>query len=308
MKIVITGGLGHIGSQLINRIPADSQIVVIDSLETQRYISLFKIEPDRTIKFIQADIRDKGLINHPDLKHTDVVIHLAAQNEALKFVNSIELFRKLNFESTVAASQIAERYGAKLIFPSTTSVYSKSGTDLTETENPLMPKGTYAQVKLQEEQYLLNRLSQGHKLQIFRLGTIYGVSPGMRFHTAVNSFCFNHALNLPLTVWGDALNQSRPYLALDDACDAIISAVTNQTENPPIINLVTDNLLLSEIIKTLEDVSGRQVRIEQVTNELTQELSFGVSRELAESCGIEFRGDLKNEILKTLQLLKGVRN
>ena len=49
-----------------------------------------------------------------------------------------------------------------------------------------------------------------------RLGTISGYSNGMRFHTAVNKFCFNAVMNLPIPIWNDALNIYRPYLSLKD--------------------------------------------------------------------------------------------
>ena len=51
----------------------------------------------------------------------------------------------------------------------------------------------------------------------FRLGTITGVSPGIRFHTAVNKFCFNASINKNVEVYKTALDQFRPYLSLKDA-------------------------------------------------------------------------------------------
>ena len=49
MNILITGGLGHIGSHLIRRLPPDMDIVVVDDLSSQRYCSLFNL--NRKIKF-----------------------------------------------------------------------------------------------------------------------------------------------------------------------------------------------------------------------------------------------------------------
>ena len=51
----------------------------------------------------------------------------------------------------------------------------------------------------------------------FRFGTIAGVSKGIRFHTAVNKFCLNAAINENIHVYKTALNQFRPYLSLSDA-------------------------------------------------------------------------------------------
>ena len=52
--------------------------------------------------------------------------------------------------------------------------------------------------KIEEEKYIRRKLKN---YVILRLGTIVGVSNGMRFHTAVNKFCYQSSLNQPLTIW-----------------------------------------------------------------------------------------------------------
>ena len=59
------------------------------------------------------------------------------------------------------------------------------------------------------------------KYYILRLGTILGFSKGIRFHTAVNKFCFQASLSQELTVWRTVLHQRRPYLILEDFNRAI---------------------------------------------------------------------------------------
>ena len=54
VKVLITGGCGHIGSYLIRKLPLKYKITVVDNLLTQRYCSLFDL--DRNIKFIEKDI------------------------------------------------------------------------------------------------------------------------------------------------------------------------------------------------------------------------------------------------------------
>ena len=66
------------------------------------------------------------------------------------------------------------------------------------------------------EKYIKKNLTNS-KYVILRLGTIYGPSPGIRFHTAVNKFCYNASIGEPITVYKTALNQFRPYLSLKDA-------------------------------------------------------------------------------------------
>ena len=59
------------------------------------------------------------------------------------------------------------------------------------------------------------------KFVTLRFGTIAGVSPGMRFHTAVNKFCLHSSINEPIEVYKTALNQYRPYLSIRDVFDVL---------------------------------------------------------------------------------------
>ena len=61
---------------------------------------------------------------------------------------------------------------------------------------------------------MLKRENKYIKYNSFRFGTISGVSKGIRFHTAVNKFCFNAAISENINVYKTALNQYRPYLTL----------------------------------------------------------------------------------------------
>ena len=87
MKIMVTGGLGHIGSRLIESIGEQHEVVVVDDLLTQRYCSLFNL--GRKIKFLEKSISD---LREEDMEGVDVVIHLAAvTNAAGSFSNKEEL-------------------------------------------------------------------------------------------------------------------------------------------------------------------------------------------------------------------------
>ena len=108
------------------------------------------------------------------------------------------------------------------VFPSSTSVYGVSADVVFEDDDQyLNPQSPYAESKLAIEETIQQRLGESCKYLILRLGTIFGPSPGMRFHTAVNKFCYQAALGQPLTVWKDNYDKVRPYLGINDACCAI---------------------------------------------------------------------------------------
>jgi len=191
--IVITGALGHIGSKLIHSIKPDEfqEVRMIDNLLTQRYVSLFNLPNGVNYSFFEEDILETDMIAL--LKDIDVVIHFAAITDATASFNRRDEIERVNYEGTKIVAEACIERGARLLFPSTTSVYGSQSDVVDETcpIEELKPQSPYAEFKLKSELMLHEMgLNQGLKFFICRLGTIFGTSIGMRFHTAVNKFCW----------------------------------------------------------------------------------------------------------------------
>ena len=101
---------------------------------------------------------------------------------------------------------------SKLIHISSTSVYGKQAKIVDETceKKYLKPQSPYAEIKIIEER-MLKKMDKKIKYNTYRFGTITGVSKEIRFHTAVNKFCLNAAINENINVYKTAINQYRPY-------------------------------------------------------------------------------------------------
>ena len=111
MKILITGGLGHIGSKLMRALPKNFkkiEIYVLDNFSTQRYVSLFNLNNRRKYKFFDIDILD----NNFDflIKKIDIVVHLAAITDATNSFNIKSKVYKNNFGSTKLIVDKCSRY------------------------------------------------------------------------------------------------------------------------------------------------------------------------------------------------------
>jgi len=304
---VITGALGHIGSRLARDLPAvfpDVEIIMIDNLSTQRYTSLFNLPSGGYYRFVEADVLHENLDTL--FAGADVVIHLAAITNAAGSFEIRDRIEKENFRSTEIVAGACLRAGAALISVSSTSVYGTQG-DVVDEDCPecdLRPQSPYAETKLREED-LLRKLSSEQSLRnvIVRFGTIFGISPGMRFHTAVNKFCWQSVFGQPLTVWKTAYHQKRPYLDINDAIRAMVFIIRNDIFDGRIYNVLTLNATVSDIVEIIR-TNVPCLSVEFVDAEIMNQLSYNVSNERFRALGFEFKGDIGKGIHETISLLK----
>src|SRR3989344_6551476 len=209
LKFLVTGGLGHIGSKLIREYAKreDIELIrVLDNFLVQRYCSLFDL-PKTHVKyeFIEGDISNEKDLEKA-MKDIDIVIHLASITDAPSTISKPQETEKINFEGTKKALDAALSAGVKkFFFPSSTSVYGEAEGIVDEEFKDFKPSTPYAETKLNSER-LMQSVGKEGKIHtvVLRMGTIFGTSIGMRFHTAINKFCYLAAMNRPLTVWDSA--------------------------------------------------------------------------------------------------------
>lgn len=304
MKFVITGALGHIGSKLIRVfLKQKTKIVAIDNFSTSRYCSLFNFRKRSNFKFYENDVKKVNLLKI--LKKNDILIHLAAITDAASSFGKEKEITENNFGTLKKVAQCCLKSKAKLIHLSSTSVYGtqKKIVDEKCKNSDLAPQSPYAACKLKEEIYLQKMQKKGLKFTTLRFGTIIGVSPGMRFHTAVNKFCIQAVLGQKVTVWKTALFQKRPYLLLNDAIRAILFIIKNNLFNCEIYNIVSENLTVFDILKIIKNKIPK-LQCKFVANQIMNQLSYEVSSEKIMKKGFKFRNNLKLEINKTICLLQ----
>ena len=303
-KLLVTGALGHIGSKFIREIkPGDfEKVVLFDNLSTQRYSSLFHLPDGIPFEFVEGDILGREMA--PCFRDADVVLHLAAVTNAEASFDSPLDVERVNVEGTRRIAELCCEFQSRLIFPSTTSVYGSQESLVDETCPVLLPQSPYAESKLRCEALIQEAgKSQGLKFVIFRFGTVFGPSPGMRFHTAINKFIWQACTGKPLTVWRTALDQKRPYLDLTDAARAVSFAVQKKCYDNEIYNVLTGNFTVREIVDVIRGVVPA-LSVEYVDSKIMNQLSYEVSCEKFKERGFTFYGDLKAQVRETVRWLK----
>ena len=135
---------------------------------------------------------------------------------------------------------------------------------------------------------------------ILRLGTIVGVSNGMRFHTAVNKFCYQSSLNQPLTIWKKFYKKKRPYLNLRDCYSAINFVTNKKTLRNETLDVVTENYTVEEIVKMISNKI--KVKKKFVNTKILNQNSYEVVSDKLIEHGLKFSENIQVDINKTLKL------
>ena len=303
----MTGAIGHIGSYIIRDLGVSfpgSNVVMVDNMMTQRFPSLFNLPSNSNYSFIEGDVSQIDL--KPVFFGADVVIHLAAITDAAGSINKAEELEANNFQSTLRVAEACIEADASLIAISSTSVYGtqKDQVDENCSDSELQPQSPYATTKLKEEELIANlSKDKGLKAIHCRFGTIFGASQGMRFHTAVNKFCWQAVMNQPISVWSTAYDQKRPYLDLLDASRAIAFIIKNNIFDGQIYNVLTSNATVRQVVDTIKEFVPN-LEIEFVDNQIMNQLSYEVLCQRFKSKGFVFSGNIRRGIKETIDLLK----
>ena len=306
MKILITGGLGHIGSYVlenINKIKFIKKIYIIDNLATNRYCSLFNLpKTNKKIYFYQNDLSLKNALKN--FKKVDVVLNLASLTDAegsLKIKNKIYRNNLGIFDNIL---RYCKKNSSKLIHISSTSVYGEQRGLVDENCKKLKPKSPYAEIKVKEENIL-----KKNKIRFvsYRFGTISGVSKGMRFHTAINKFCLYSVLGKPLPIWKSMMNKPRPYLSLRDAFKVIKFTIENNFFNNETFNILSENLTLKKIIGYFKKYK-KTIKIKYEKSKLVNQYSYRVSNEKFTRKALLLKSNIYHDIKFTLKMFRNISN
>ena len=254
--ILITGGAGYIGSLLTSELlRSGSYVTVVDNLLYGGESLLgFLAHPD--FHFNKADVTEPGSIR-PALSRAwprpDAVVHLAG---IVGFPACQAIGKQAAWRHNVEAvervyEQVSELGSARFVFASTYSNYgvSTDGKPVTEA-SPLTPQSLYAETKIAAEQYLLAQNKSVTAPIIFRLTTLYGISPRTRFDLIVNQFVLDAYTRRELIIY--QRGYSRSFMHVRDVVRGIISGLKAPEEvvRGQVFNLGTEtgNYTKDEIV------------------------------------------------------------
>jgi len=254
MKVLITGGAGYIGTELVYKLgelnEVDS-IIVYDNLSRGNY-NLFighKVAPSK-VQFMPGEILDSRKLRKV-LKNVDVVFHLAAK-VTTPFANvDGHIYEQTNHWGTAELIYALEESDVKkLIFLSSTGVYGNTKEAATENSTP-QPDSFYSISKLRAEQHV-RRLVDKMNTIIIRLGNVYGYSKSMRFDAVINRFMFDAHFTNRITINGSG-SQHRSFIHIDKTTD-VLSQLLNTNIPGDTYNLADKTLSILDIVEMMKTI------------------------------------------------------
>ena len=254
MKILVTGGAGYIGTELVGELarwPDVSEIVIYDNLSRRNH-NLFLAErlPAKSIRFIRGDVLDtRGL--KKALDGVGAVYHLAARVTTPFADADFHGLDQVNHWGTAELSYLLEESPVEhIVYVSSASVYGASEEPV-GVGDPTDPKTAYGISKLRGEQ-MLERLGGRSRLHIVRCANVYGYSRSMRFDAVINRFLFEAHYSGRITIHGSG-HQRRGFIHVRNAARALAKMVLQPVE-PGAHDLVERNLSVLEITSHLQDL------------------------------------------------------
>lgn len=252
MNILITGGAGYIGSELVKSLTNQHQvqsITVYDNLSRGNYnFFLGEALPSGKIKFVHGELLDSRKLRK-ELKSTDIVYHLAAK-VTTPFSNiDGHTYEQTNHWGTAELVYALEESNVgQLIFLSSTGIYGSTKTPADELSEP-HPDSFYAISKLRAEQHV-QRLQQKMKTYILRLGNVYGYSRSMRFDAVINRIMFDAHFSGRITINGTG-QQHRSFMHINKVASVLAKIPFSELPNG-IYNTVDKTLSILDIAEAVK--------------------------------------------------------
>lgn len=280
MKILITGGAGFIGSNLvsyIDRLDAGHEVVVLDDLSTGYADNLSGL----AVEFIVGSVADPEIVR-ATAAGADAIVHLGALGSVPRSVMDPVASHVANLTGTLNVMEAARENNAHVVFASSSSVYG-ANTKLPKSEYDwTRPMSPYAVTKLGAEAYVnAYQYAYGLPTLAFRFFNVYGPRQAAdHAYAAVIPRFLDAALSgKPLEIHGDGL-QSRDFTHVDTVCATLYSAIDGRVTSEGPVNLAfgTRTSLL-DLVDLIERELGHpvdRVHVESRVGDVRASQSDGV--------------------------------
>jgi Nucleoside-diphosphate-sugar epimerases len=302
-KVAVTGGLGFIGSHLVERLNENNELVIVDNQSSGNIKNIQDLDFSR----IDTDFGDITRVNLERIfEDVDYVYHMAAVTSVPQSVNDPLRSNEVNITGTLKVLEAAKKCGVrKLIFSSSSAVYGETESLPISEKNPINPLSPYAVTKATGELYC-RVYSEIYDLSTIALRyfNVFGPKqdPESQYAAVIPIFIDKILKNQRPVIYGDG-EQTRDFVNVKQVVDAnILAAESNETGtyNIGLGKSTTINYLFEMIKETMEkDITP------VYKNERHGEIKHSVADiSKARSIGYSPKNDFTDELAETVEWFK----
>jgi dTDP-glucose 4,6-dehydratase len=270
-KVIVTGGLGFIGSNLIDLLISKNYYVInVDKVTySSNFYNTKEYKDSKNYKFLKCDIKDNKLKKIIFKYKPTVIFNLAAETHVDRSIDSPKSFIQSNiigvFNLLECFKEYSKKYRSKLIHISTDEVYGDILSGRSSEHYPYKPSSPYAATKAASD-HLVSSYVRTYNLPAIITNCSNNYGPKQHPEKLIPKFIYNILNNKPLPIYGKGTN-SREWIYVKDHCEALLKVFTkgkvgqfyNIGSNKNLNNLQVSRELIS-ISKTATKI-GKKVKI-----------------------------------------------
>ena len=312
MKILITGGAGFIGSNLVSRLINDNEIIVIDNLSTGREDNIKEFYDNPNFKFIEYDVTDNKVINIIKELDVSIIYNFACPASPKYYLNHpIETWEA----SVLGIRNLLEAIkgtSVKLFHSSTSEVYGDAleypqNEEYFGNVNPIGVRSCYDEGKRAAESLIYDYIRRYNvDVRVARIFNTYGPKMSVLDGRIISNFVVQALKNEEMTIYGTG-NQTRSFCFIDDTLDFIILLMNSNIKNYKPINVGNTYELsvnaIASIIKERLNSSSKIVYLTPMQDD-PQKRKPNISR-AKELLNWEPKVSFEDGLIKTIDYFKG---
>ena len=288
MRLLVTGGLGFIGSNFILKMleHTDIQIINIDAeFYGSDHRNLSKIKDSQRYNFVKGNIANRKFMNEQIAK-CDAVVNFAAESFVDRSINDANPFLVSNIRGAFTILDIITKQNKRMIQISTDEVYGSLSNDTAVEESKLNPSNPYAATKASAELLIKSYITTfGSDVIITRCTNNFG--PRQFIEKLIPKTIILANQNKKIPIYGNGKN-IRDWIYVDDHCEAVSLALFNgksgesynisagtEMDNLTIVRKILDIMNKSEdLIEFVDDRPGHDFRYSMNSKKISSELGW----------------------------------
>ena len=289
MKLLVTGGLGFIGSNFILKLLKESNEFEVVNVDAELYgankMNLAEIQNNEKYEFVKGNITNRRFMEEI-ISKCDAVVNFAAESFVDRSISDANPFLVSNIRGAFTVLDIATKQKKRMVQISTDEVFGSLSSGTATEESKLNPSSPYAATKAAAE-LLINSYSVTYNSDVIitRCTNNYGSRQFAEKLIPKTIILANQDQKIP--IYGNGKN-IRDWIYVDDHCDGILASLldgksgqsynisgNNEIDNTTIVKKILDVMGKSEdLIEYVEDRPGHDFRYSMSSSKISNELSW----------------------------------